>query len=141
MEELIRQIYAQAKTIGACNKINGTESFEDIVKLFLSAQGMEFCLKNNFPSINVFRRFKTLQPEKYGIYIDSGNITLRNPLNAVLIGSTNATIFCDKLIRNEVCLFHGANAVINARGWSVVAVQTSSNCQCIRNASENAVIL
>ena len=88
-----------------------------------------------------FRLFKPFNPEKYGVYIDAGIITLRNPEKAVLIGRTNATINCDTLERHEIFLLHGAKAFINASGWAVVSVKGSTGCQQIRNVSGNAVIL
>lgn len=43
MKEVIRQIYAQAKLLGACPLFKGTEqTVEDIVRLFESPQGIEF---------------------------------------------------------------------------------------------------
>lgn len=30
----------------------------------------------NFPNIATFRRFKKYHPERYGVYIDSGEISL-----------------------------------------------------------------
>lgn len=142
MEELIRQIYAQARLLGACQRFRGTEkTLDDIVRLFCSPQGMEFCIKNHFPNIATFRLFKPFNPEKYGIYIDAGIITLKNPKKAVLIGRTSATINCDTLERHEIFLLHNAKAVINASGWTVVAVQGSTGSQHIRNTSGNAVIL
>lgn len=142
MEELIRQIYAQARLLGACQRFRGTEkTLDDIVRLFCSPQGMEFCIKNHFPNIATFRLFKPFNPEKYGIYIDAGIITLKNPKKAVLIGRTSATINCDTLERHEIFLLHNAKAVINASRWTVVAVQGSTGSQHIRNTSGNAVIL
>lgn len=142
MEELIRQIFAQARLIGACRLFKGTEkTLEDIVRLFCSTQGMEFCIKNNFPNLATFRQFKPFNPEKYGVYIDAGEIRLKNPKKAVLIGRTNAVVNCDSLERHEVFLLHGARSVINATGWSVVSVQGTKGCQHIRNISGNAIIL
>lgn len=142
IEQIIRQVYLQAKLTGACNRFKGTEkTLEDIVNLLCSPQGMEFCIEHHFPNMATFRLFKPFNPEQYGVYIDSGALTLRNPKKVVLVGRTNATIICDTLERHEVCLLHGAKANINASGWSVVSVSGSKGCQVIRNISGKAVIL
>lgn len=142
IEEVIRQVYSQARLLGSCHRFKGTEkTLEDIVALFCSPQGMEFCINNRFPNMATFRLFKPFEPEKQGVYIDSGVLTLRNPKRVVLVGRTSATITCDTLERHEVFLLHGAKAIINASGRSVVSVSGSKGCQVIRNISGNAVIL
>lgn len=142
IEEVIRQVYSQARLLGSCHRFKGTEkTLEDIVALFCSPQGMEFCINNRFPNMATFRLFKPFEPEKKGVYIDSGVLTLRNPKRVVLVGRTSATITCDTLERHEVFLLHGAKAIINASGWAVVSVSGSKGSQVIRNISGNAVIL
>jgi len=142
MEHLIKQIYEQARLLGACPLFTGKErTLEDIVRLFTSPQGIEFCTDNHFPNMATFRLFKPHNVERFGIYIDAGTLTLRNPERAVLIGRTSATIFCDTLASHDIILLHGAKAVVNASGWSVCKTSVEAGCHIIRNTSENAVIL
>lgn len=142
MENIIKNIYEQAKALGACDLFTGQEkTVDDIVKLFLSTKGMEFCQRNHFPNLATFRLFKGYGVQKYGIYIDAGSITLRNPKRAILVGRTVANIRCDTLERHEVYLFQAACATINASGWSVVSVQGVRGTQVIKNVAEHAIIL
>jgi hypothetical protein len=142
MEELIKRIYLQAQQLGACSKFTGQEkTLEEIISLFLSPQGLEFCIKNHFPSMAALRMFKPFAPERYGIYIDAGTITLRNPAQAVFIGKTCATVFCDTLERHSLTAMHGAKAVINASKWAVVHTAVESGSIMLRNTTENAIIL
>ena len=142
MEELIRQIFAQARLLGACQRFKGTEqTLEEIIGVFKTNQGLEFCLKHNFPNLATFRQFKPFDPSRYGIYIDAGNITLKNPQKVILIGRTTATLNYDTLERHEVYLLHSARAVVNAYKWAVVSVEQAQGTQVVRNISGNAVIL
>lgn len=142
MKEIIRQIYAQAKLLGACSLFKGTEeTLDDIVRVFRTPQGIEFCMKHHFPSMATFRLFKAQGVERYGIYIDAGAITLKDPSRAILIGRTTATVFCDKTERHEVILLHGAKAVVNATKWAVVFTQVGKGCSLIKNTAGNAIIL
>ncbi|WP_320980053.1 hypothetical protein [Bacteroides sp.] len=143
MESIIKQIYAQAKLIGACPRFTGQEkTLDDIVALFTSMQGMEFCIKYHFPNIATFRLFKPYGVDKqYGIYIDAGTITLKNPARAILIGRTIATIYCDECEMHDITLLHGAKAVVNASKWAVVKTTVENGCNLIRSTSENAIIL
>lgn len=162
MEAIIRQIYAQwviakeqarqecesrslhnvAEKYRRCNMFKGTEhTIEELAAVFTSRQGLEFCIRYHFPNIATFRLFKGQGVEKYGIYIDAGVITLKNPERAILIGRTSATVNCDECKQHEIVLLHGARAVVNASKWAVASVTASVGCSVIKNTSENAIIL
>lgn len=142
VEAIIQQVYGQARLLGACPLFTGRErTLEDIIALFTSPQGMEFCLKHHFPNMATFRLFKPHKPDRYGIYIDAGVITLRNPASVVLIGRTSATVNCDTLEMHEVTLLHGAKAAVNASRWAVVRTTVEAGCSVIRNTTDNAVII
>lgn len=141
METLIGNIYKQATALGCCKKFTGNEDLSALVRLFLSPEGMEFCINNHFPHISTFRSFKSLNLERWGIYIDAGEITLKNPEKAVLVGRTAATIYCDdNKHRNEVFLFHGATASINASKWSVTFVKAERGGY-VKLVKDNAIVL
>ncbi len=142
VQQLIAQIYQQAKLLSACPRFTGKErTLEDIIALFTSPQGLEFCIKNHFPNIATLRLFKEYKVERYGIYIDAGVITLHNPERAVLIGKTSATVNCDTCERHEITFMHGAKGTVNASKWAVVRVETGTGCNVIKNLFNNAIIL
>lgn len=142
VEDIINQIYAQTKIIGQCGAMTGTEDFAAICRLFKSAIGVEYCIEHHFPNMATLRMFKPYNPEQYGIYIDAGVITLKNPRQVLLCGRTSATINCDSLEhRHEVILMHGAKAVVNASKWAVCSVTVEQGCSVIKNTSDNAIIL
>lgn len=162
MEAIVRQIYAQwliakenarqecenrslhniAEKYRKCNLFKGTErTIGELAAVFTSPQGLEFCIRYHFPNMATFRLFKGLGAEKYGIYIDAGIITLKNPERAILIGRTSATINCDECKRHDIVLLHGAKAVVNASKWAVASLTASSGCSYIKNISDNAIIL
>lgn len=138
---LIRQIYHQAQLLGCCALFKGTEDVDGLIELFLSPQGQEFCMRYHFPNIATIRLFKQYGVERFGIYIDAGQITLENPSRAIFVGRTSATVNCDTNERHEVVLFHGARAMVNASKWAVVFVKAETGCPCIKSQNENALIL
>ncbi len=142
VQDIINQIYAQTKVIGQCGAMKGTEDFDAICRLFKSAIGVEYCINNHFPNMSTLRLFKPYNPEKNGIYIDAGVITIKNPKKVLLCGRTSATIFCDDLeYRHEIVLMHGAKAVVNASKWAVCSVTQEQGCSVIKNTSDHAIIL
>lgn len=138
---IIKQIHEQAKQLGCCDLFTGSEDLRGIIRLFTSPQGIEFCMDNHFPNTSTFRLFKPFNVERYGIYIDAGNITLTNPERAILIGRTTATVNCDTNVRHEVIILHGAKALVNAERWAVVFAKVEQGCVCIKNTSDNALII
>ena len=146
IQGLVRKVHAQwcaatGDAGGVCDTFKGTEDMESLVRLLTSPRGAGFCIRHRFPNLAVFRLFKPFSPERYGVYIDAGEITLRNPKKAVLVGRTSAVVECDTPERHGIWLMPGAKAVVNASGWAVVKLEASAGCQAIRNVTGNAAIL
>lgn len=146
MKQIINDLYKQAQLLGACKLFTGNEkTFDEIARLFLTPQGLEFCIKNRWPNLATFRAIKaTVGAEEmasWGIYVDAGNFRVYNPSprKVVLVGCTTGTITCDECERFHVITMHGGKAVVNALKWSVVATEGGANI--IRNQSDHAIIL
>ncbi len=93
----------------------------DLVKILYHPDAIQFCMENCFPSYDVFKQFKSMNVERYGVYIDAGEITLTNIERVYLIGNTSANITCSRG-RSKIIATHGASASVIARGYSVVEV-------------------
>lgn len=162
MDSVIRQLYAQwriakdkarqecesrslpnvAEKYRKCTMFKGTEDVQGVLRLFSTTQGIEFCMGYHFPNLATMRLFKPyIVPERHGIYLDAGAVTINDPSRVILIGRTTATVNCSKLDRHEVILMHGAKAVINASEWAVVFVKAEQGCTVIRSTTDNAMIL
>lgn len=135
------QIEMSAK-LAECDMFKGTENLEQLADLFLSPQGVEFCMAAKFPSLATFRLLKPFGVERFGVYIDAGDITLRNPHKVVLIGRTSAKlIYTENKPLHNVMLLKGASAAVSASGWSVVAVAYEQGCRLVKFETGNAMIL
>lgn len=130
-----------AHRLEICNMFKGTEDIAELARLFTSPQGVEFCLAANFPNLATFRLFKSYDIERYGFYIDAGNITLKNPKSAVLIGKTIATIECNTCAAHSIITMHGASATVLASGWAVVHTEAGISTNIVRRATDHAIIL
>lgn len=136
-----RALFNMAEQYRACCMFKGTEDIEQIIKLFTSPQGVEFCQRYNFPEIQTLRKFQQYDVERFGVFIDAGSIALNNVRRLVLVGDTQATITCDNTWRYEIIMMHGAKAEINASGWAVVAIINKTGCEVKVTATERAKIL
>ena len=71
-ENLLKGIYQDGKALGACSAFSEAKSVKEIVDELFTPQGVEFCLKLRFPTIDVFRQFARLSsPSKTDSFIHS----------------------------------------------------------------------
>ena len=126
--------------LGECDMFKGTETLEELIKLMFTPKGIEFLATYNFPDLKVFRMFKKYHPEKYGMYIDCGEIELSEAHKVFLVGKTSAKLSYDDTAASRVYLMHGANAVIVASGYAVVKIEKdgTSNVSVIKQ--DNAIV-
>lgn len=137
-----RSLFNMAEKYRECCMFNGYETLEQIVALYKSTRGLEFCLRYHFPSIEMLRLFKNDHPERFGVYIDAGEVIINNSAHKILlIGDTTGKITCTETRRYEIALLHGASAIVNASGWAVVAPEIETGCSIIKKSQENAIIL
>lgn len=132
-----------ASKLRACRMFKGDESIEELVELMFSYQGIEFLthLGGGFPDLAVFRKFKRFSPEKLGVYIDAGRITLENPEKAFLVGNTVAVLKYDELKAKRLVMMHGAKATVEASGWAVVRIDTDGTCNVDVKKADHAKVL
>lgn len=123
MGKITRILYEKASSLDACSRFSGKETEKELIDLFFSPQGMEFCGKNNFPSIEDFRHFSKESAKRQGLYVNAGKIQAENRSRIAVIGDTDAELdYTDGSKRHIVVLMHGAKAHITASGFAVVFV-------------------
>ena len=111
-----------AQKLRVCSMFHGDETLEELIELLLSPHGLEFISHFNFPSLSVFRQFKKYDTQAFGVYIDAGEITLEDAHRVLLVGNTTANLRYFQTQENIVCVLHGATAMIDAAGYSVVSI-------------------
>lgn len=115
--------FAYARKLCECKMFTGEESLEDMIKMMFSARGAEFLTTFGFPNIETFRKFKKYNPERFGVFIDKGEITLTDNHRVFLVGDTSATLNYTQTAANRLILMHGAKATVIASGFSVVNIE------------------
>lgn len=116
------EAYNQAKIAGACDKFKKTNNPEKAIADMFSHQGCAFCVNNQIPDILTFRKLKELGVEKYGLYVDAGDIELENPEKAVIIGKTNCTLIVNGNTFVTIILLHGATLHVISSDHAKVVV-------------------
>lgn len=140
--DIVRHIFLEAKRFRPCKLFKGNETLEELMGLFLTPQGIEFCIVNNFPSRDILSRLKEYHLVRMGIHIDGGKKRLKNARLVVLAGDCNYTLEYDTLdYPCKVVLLHGARAEIKASGYAVVKIEKQAGCECIIYKSDNAIVM
>jgi len=130
-----------AEKLSACRMFSGNENLEEMISLMFSPRGAEFLTTYGFPSIDVFRQYKPFNPERFGVYIDCGEITLTEPRRAFLVGNTTAVLNYRETASNRVVLMHGAKATVIGDGFSVVHIEADESSQVSIIKQGDSVVL
>ena len=137
---IVDKVTMAVEDMGACDTFEG-RTLDKLIEQLFTPQGLEFVMKNAYPDLDTFRKFKKYDTEKLGVYIDCGDITLTDPERVFLIGDTRATLNFTQTRAYKVRLMFGAKATVNASGYSVVSVGKDRMSRVEVNTSDSALIL
>lgn len=142
--DIMTKVARTAKALGACAKTDYAQNIESMAELFFSPQGREFCLRLGYPGIELWREIKAHTPdlEKFGIYVDAGNIAVKANEFLALIGNTYASVEvsgCDVL--HHIIAMHKAFAVVTATDHAVIATEAGDDCTIKINTYNGSIAL
>ena len=129
-----------AQKLADCTMFKGTENLEQLIRLMFTPQGIEFLTRYNFPDLATFRKFKKYHPERYGVYIDCGEISLSEARRVFLVGNSSATLNYRETAGNRVYLMHGARASIVASGYAVVKIENDAKSSVSYITKDKAIV-
>lgn len=137
----VTDILRSAIEQGACEKTSKATDWKSLAWLMLTPQGVEFCEKNNFPSLEQFQEIADEDSVQHGVYIDKGVVKSDNT-DIVLVGDTRGEmVFDDNSRVHKVIVMHGATAFIVARNFAVVRVWNIGNNKVDIHRDKTAVVL
>lgn len=137
----IKDIMHEAIDLGACEKTSSVSSWKTLAWLFFSPQGVEFCQKNNFPTLSMFRKMDE-EIASNCIFVDKGVINRSNDSSIAVIGDTDARLtFDDPTKVHKVIVMHGARVFIVARNYAVVRLVNIGDNKVAYSKDNTAVIL
>lgn len=129
-----------AQKLADCTMFKGTEDLEQLIRLMFTPQGIEFLTQYNFPDLATFRKFKKYHPERYGVYIDCGEISLSEARRVFLVGNSSATLNYRETAGNRVYLMHGARASIVASGYAVIKIEHDAKSSVSYITNDKAIV-
>lgn len=137
----VNDILRSAIEQGACEKSSKATDWKSLTWLIFTPQGVEFCEKHNFPSLEQFRAINGSELSLFGVHVDKGLVKTDNA-DVVLIGGTRGEMVFDDSSRvHKVIVMHGAEAFIVARNYAVVRVYNIGDNKIDIHRDKTAVIL
>lgn len=118
---VVEKVTKDVEGMGACNKFHG-HTLDNLIDQLFTPQGVEWVMAHAYPTMEMFRKFKPMHPDKKGVFIDCGKVILSQPEKVFLIGDTHAELTFSATKAFEVRLMYGATATIHASGYAVVQI-------------------
>lgn len=138
----IDEILQKALSLGACNKSNGVTDWRTLVWLFFTPQGIEFCEKNNFPTLEMFKEIKE-DVEPYNVFVNAGVQKRSNDSCVAFIGpkSKGELVYDDNTKVHKVIVMHGAKVDLVTRNYAVVKLINIGDNEIRRHRDKTSIIL
>lgn len=129
----MKEIFELAKKAGACKKrgldvIAASGSIQDLIMLMRTPQGIEFCMENRFPSLEVMQRYRD-ELASNAVYIDSIHTVTGS--GKVLVFGGEVDIVCDGFDVLEVYATNDAFVNVVARDNAFVSVELHHNATMV----------
>lgn len=126
--ELVEQLKNDGIAKGLCqawqDKLKPGVSMERLVKLFI--RGIDFCVKNDFPTLDFMRNNFKGKCEPYGAYVDDVFASENIP-DVVLNGECDAKLTYSGYTVSRVVIRHSSKANITIYGHSCVTIDVFDN--------------
>ncbi len=126
--ELKEQLNADGKAKGLCRdyqrRIKASGSIGDLVWLFI--RGIDFCVKNDYPTLEFMREHFKGKSEPYGGYVDD-DIDVRNKPELVLNGHCRAFLEYDEYSVARIVARHTSECAINVSEHAIVTIDAFDN--------------
>ena len=106
----VSDVMKSAIELGACGQSGKATEWKSLCWLFFTPQGREFCENN--------------------VFVDAGEIMLKNNSNVGIIGHTRATLeYDDNTSLHKVIAMHDAELTIQASNYAVINLTNVGNCK------------
>lgn len=136
-----RHDYEMARKLRECQMLMNDTDFEGLIDMMFSSRGIEALITYQFIDISLFRKFKNYDIEKYGVFIDCGEITLYDEKKVFLIGNTTARLKYAQTQRNRLILMYGASARVEASGYCVLNIEQDKVSRVDVTVSGHAIVI
>lgn len=122
--ELVEQLRKDGTEKGLCRlwqmKLRGNLDTEALVKLYIN--GIDFCICEDYPTLDFLRVHFKGNSEPYGVYIDEDMPTLANKADLVLNGACRGMLEYDGYSVSRLYVRHTSETAVNVSDHAVLTI-------------------
>lgn len=141
--ELVEQLKQDGEEKGLCRlwrgKLKPGLSTEILVKLFI--RGIDFCISENYPTLEFMRDNFRGKCEQYGAFVDDEIKERKNAPDTVLNGDCKAFLEYDGFSVSRVFARHSSEVAVNVSDNAMVTIDAFDGSQLVvATAGRNAQV-
>lgn len=126
---MIERLKKDGMAKGLCqlwqNKLRDGVSVKRLVELYV--RGIDFCIKNDYPTLDFIRENFKGKCELYGVYVDDQELELRNMPDVVLQGDCKGELTYDGYSVCRAFIRHNSDVTIKAYGNAHLTIDVFDN--------------
>lgn len=136
-EHIIKSALAHNICSEGLERLTNGRNMGELMELYID--GLDFCLSEDFPSLNYMRENVKGMTEAYGVFVD-GDYSSTNKKLTVLLGNSTAQLSFDGYSVGEVYVKHTGNVTVKATDNAVVRIDCFDISHVKINASGSAKV-
>lgn len=129
--ELVEQLRKDGTEKGLCRlwqmKLRGNLDTEALVRLYI--KGIDFCICEDYPTLDFLRAHFKGNSEPYGVYIDEDMPTLANKADLVLNGACRGMLEYDGYIVSRLYVRHTSEAAVNVSDHAILTIDVFNHAK------------
>lgn len=141
--ELVQQLKKDGIGKGLCTpwqrKLRPGMSMKAMVGLFI--KGIDFCISENYPTLEFIRMNFKGHCEEYGVFVDDDVKVEKNQQDIVLNGNCMAFMKYDGYSVSRIYARHETKAAIDASGHAILTIDAFDNTELFVGTSGGAKVL
>lgn len=142
MMELVEALKKDGVDKGLCRlwrgKLKPGMSVEEMISLYI--KGIDFCIQEDFPTLNFIRENFKGKCEQHGVFIDDNITDCRNVQDIVLNGNCRAMLEYDGYSVSRLFARHSTKAAINVSDHAILTIDAFNNSDLTIATSGSPVV-
>ena len=126
--ELVEQLRKDGIAKGLCQpwqmKLRDGSSMQRLIRLYI--RGIDFCIKNDYPTLEFIRQNFKGKCEPYGVYVDD-DVHLVNNERLVVQGDCKGELSYTDFSASSLYIRHNSDITVNVSGHAVLAIDMFDN--------------
>lgn len=126
--ELVHQIKQDGIAKGLCRlwqmKLKPGLGVDSLAELYI--RGIDFCIKNDYPTLDFLRTNFKGKCEDYGVYVDD-EVVEKNRKDVVLNGDCKAMLEYDGFAVSNIYIRHNSKSSVNVGDHAIVTIDIFDN--------------